>query len=75
MPNEEFQELKRLFALNSTERAYIIDRMKDNLTHRNGGNDLYVFEYTRQGVELHISQCVKPEDLFAIDGDMCPLGK
>lgn len=73
--NKEFQELKGRFFLNPPERADIIEKMKENLTQRNNGEDLYVFGYTQQGVEMSISKSDKPEDLFAIDGDMCPQGK
>lgn len=75
MINKEFQELKRRFFENPTERATIINEMKENLKQRNNGEDQYVFGFTKRGVEMFISKCDKPEDLFAIDGDMCPQGK
>ena len=75
MINKEFQELKRRFFENPTERATIINEMKENLKQRNNGEDQYVFGFTKRGVEMFISKCDKPEGLFAIDGDMCPQGK
>lgn len=49
--------------------------MKENLKSRNGGKNLYSFGYTDSGKEVNIDTCSAPEDLFAINGDMCPLGK
>ena len=71
MINQEFQELKRQWGVNSSERVKIIEAMRENLTKRNNNEDRYVFGYTQQGIVLSISSCTV-EDLFAIDGDMNP---
>lgn len=75
MPNKEFNELMAQQGKNSAERANIIQKMKENLKSRNGGKNLYSFGYTDSGKEVNIDTCSAPEDLFAINGDMCPLGK
>ena len=73
MINQEFQELKRQWGVNSSERVNIIEAMRENLTKRNKNNDSYAFNYTQKGIVLSISSCTV-EDLFAIDGDMNPQG-
>jgi ribosome-associated translation inhibitor RaiA len=73
MINQEFQELKKQWGVNSSERVRITEAMRENLTKRNKNNDSYVFNYTQQGVVLSISNCTI-EELFAIDGDMNPQG-
>lgn len=74
MVNQEFQELKRQWGVNSSERARIIREMRENLLTRNGNNKRYSFEYTQQGVVLSILNC-SVDVLFEIDGDMNPQGK
>lgn len=74
MVNQEFQELKRQWGVNSFERARIIREMRENLLTRNGNNKRYSFEYTQQGVVLSILNC-SVDELFEIDGDMNPQGK
>lgn len=76
MLNKEFQELKGLFARNSKDPENIIERMRENLKKRNNGESEYVFGYTYKGEVINIETCSNvPEDLFRIDGDMCPMGK
>ncbi len=73
--NQEFQNLRERFGNNSRERQEIIMRMRDNLLGRNGGGENYTFVYTQVGRVVNINNCENvPEDLFAIDGDMNPLG-
>lgn len=73
MINQEFQELKRQWGVNSSERVRITEAMRENITKRNKNDDSYVFRYTQQGIVLSISSCTI-EELFAIDGDMNPQG-
>ena len=73
MVNAEFQELKRQYSVHKVQLKQIIQKMKDNLTVRNGGKDEYTFGYTEPGRVECISLC-DFESLLAIDGDMCPLG-
>lgn len=73
MINQEFQELKRRWGINSSERKKIINAMKENLCNRNCNNDMYKFQYTMPGKVVLISKC-DVEDLFAVDGDMNPQG-
>ncbi len=74
MVNQEFQELKRQWGVNSTERARIIKEMRENLLKRNSGSEKYSFEYIQQGVVISILDC-EVEELLQIDGDMNPQGK
>lgn len=74
MVNQEFQELKRQWGVNSTERARIIKEMRENLLKRNSGSEKYSFEYIQQGVVISILDC-EVEELLKIDGDMNPQGK
>lgn len=73
MINQEFQELKRQYGVKAGNMATIISKMKENLTLRNGGKDEYVFGYTQTKTVI-ISECKDVTELFAIDGDMNPLG-
>ena len=73
MVNTDFQELNRLYSVHKVQLEQIIQKMKDNLTIRNGGKDEYTFGYTEPGRVEFISQC-EYESLLAIDGDMCPMG-
>ena len=76
MVNKEFQELRGLLARNYMDNADIIKRMRENLKERNNGDPEYVFGYTFNGKVINIDTCTNiPEDLFMIDGDMCPMGK
>lgn len=75
MINKEFQELRAQWGNNSAERANIIEKMRENLKSRNGGKSMYSFGYTYPGKVLNIDTCSDPNELFAIDGDMCPMGK
>ena len=74
MVNQEFQELKRQWGVNSAERANIIEAMRENLRKRNEGNDIYTFNYTSKGTTINIStaEVGGQYGLFAIDGDMNP---
>lgn len=73
--NHQFQELRALWGNNARERQAIIERMRENLIDRNGGNESYTFGYTQPGRVVNINTCENvPEDLFAVDGDMNPLG-
>lgn len=74
MVNQEFQELKRQWGVNSTERARITKEMRENLLKRNSGSEKYSFEYIQQGVVISILDC-EVEELLKIDGDMNPQGK
>ena len=71
MINQEFQELKRKWGINSSERAELIKAMKENLFNRNHNNDTYEFKYTSPGKVVSIDKC-DVQDLFAVDGDMNP---
>ena len=74
MINQDFQDLKRRWGINSEERDNILSEMRDNLLSRNNGESIYVFQYTQPGKEVDItSDSVK--DLFAVDGDINPLNK
>lgn len=73
MVNDEFQELKRLWSINVGERISIMEQMRKNLIDRNSGLSDYKFEYTSNKM-VDINSIDNPEDLFAIDGDMCPRG-
>ncbi len=73
MINKEFQELRSQIGVNLQEMSSLINKMKDNLTKRNNGEDEYTFAYTRQDT-VNISQCNNLEELCAIDGDMNPRG-
>lgn len=73
MVNQEFQALRSQIGVNLQERSSLINKMKDNLTKRNKGEDEYTFAYTRQDT-VNISQCKDVEELCAIDGDMNPRG-
>lgn len=74
--NQEFQNLRRQWGINSAKRKDIIDKMRKNLKLRNGGKDEYTFGYTSQGLTVNISTVDVGGDygLFAIDGDMQPQG-
>jgi len=74
MLNKEFQELRRLWGLNSKERSEIISKMKKNLIDRNNGNDEYRFCYTKVGKSASINAIEQVEELLSIDGDMNPQG-
>lgn len=69
----EFQELRRLLGINSSEREEIIQRMRKNLIKRNSGKPLYVYEYTTKGTTVDLSTC-GIEELLSVDGDMNPRG-
>ncbi len=71
--NTEFQELRRLWSVNLTERDNVIQRMRENLIQRNDGNTSYVYEYTAQGTTVDLSTC-GIEELLSVDGDMNPRG-
>lgn len=73
--NNEFQELRRQYSVKiQKEIAPIVDEMRKNLINRNCGKEQYTFHFTKQGDVLSIPLC-DVEELFAIDGDMCPQGK
>lgn len=74
MLNQDFQELRRQWSVNSKKRLEIIEAMKENLIKRNKNNNSYTFDYTQPGKVLLISSC-EIEELLAIDGDMNPQGK
>ncbi len=74
MLNQDFQELRRQWSVNSQKRLEIIEAMKENLIKRNKNNNSYRFDYTQPGKVLLISSC-EIEELLAIDGDMNPQGK
>ena len=71
--NAEFQGLKRLWGVNSKERANLIQKMRNNLKSRNNGASEYVFNYISKGKVINIDECSDvPNELFEIDGDMVP---
>ena len=74
MINKEFQELKRLWGVNSKKRDDIISQMRENLLSRNNGESIYDFQYTQPGKTVDITSG-SVVDLFAVDGDMTPLNK
>lgn len=47
----------------------LFGKMKENLTERNNGKDVYVFKYNRTG-KISINSCLNISDLLDIDGDM-----
>lgn len=75
--NREFQELKRLYGVNSVQLEDILNKMKANLKARNGGRSSYTFGYTTPGRVVDIDKVTLEhiDDLFAVDGDMSPQGK
>jgi hypothetical protein len=76
MLEKDFQKLKADWARNSNDRAVIIQKMRVNLKQRNNGKSEYKFEYTFKGKVSNIDTCTNvPNDLFEIDGDMCPMRK
>lgn len=74
MPNKEFQELKRQWSCLKKDEADIIGKMRENLLRRNNMQEEYALKYTEQGVTYNINSA-SVEELFSIDGDMCPQGK
>lgn len=48
--------------------------MRKNLLRRNNMQEEYTLEYTEQGATYNI-YTASVEDIFSIDGDMCPQGK
>lgn len=74
MINKEFQELKRLWGVNSKERESLISRMRENLINRNKGVELYEFNYTSKSKSINIANELNVSELFAVDGDMTPQG-
>ena len=73
--NAEFQEAKRIFSVETGEaRDKAYKDMQQNLIRRNDGNNTYVFSYTTPNRVVNLLHCCV-EDLFAVDGDMTPLGK
>ncbi len=75
MVNQKFQELKRLWGVNSSERAKIIEAMKENLLERNSGQAEYKCDYAYKDLIINIIDTNNVEDLFIVDGDMNPQGK
>ena len=67
--NQEFQELKRQYGVNSSERAKIFKDMQTNLKDRNNNNSEYTFEFTRNDT-VNIDDCSEFEELLEIDGNM-----
>ena len=74
MVNQEFQELKRQWSCLKAKETEIINKMRENLLRRNNKQKEYTLEYTEQGTTYNINSA-SVEELFSIDGDMCPLGK
>ncbi len=75
MINEEFQELKsRLLKAEGLEKEDLIKQARELLKARNGGSSHYINGYTHIGKGYDIDSC-DLEELFEIDGDMCPQGK
>lgn len=74
MINQEFQELKRQWSCLKKNEADIIGKMRKNLLRRNNMQEEYTLEYTEQGATYNI-YTASVEDIFSIDGDMCPQGK
>jgi hypothetical protein len=72
--NQEFQELRRQFGINMEERSSIMQLMRENLIARNAGNPRYEFGYVVHGKVVDIASVDRPDELFEIDGDMCPRG-
>ena len=57
----------------SEDKDAIIEKMRENLTLRNGDKDEYRFNYTATGRNVLISLC-DYNGLLEVDGDMCPMG-
>lgn len=74
MVNKEFQELKRQWSCLKKDEADIIDKMRANLLKRNKTQEKYTLGYTEQGATYNINTA-SIEEMFSIDGDMCPQGK
>ena len=72
--NTEFQELKSLFEMKIEERPLIMQQMRENLIARNAGNPRYEFGYVVHSKVVDIASVDRPDELFEIDGDMCPRG-
>lgn len=74
--NQEFPEYRRLWSISKTdeERSQYIEQMRENLILRNSGQHIYQFGYTYLGREVDIAATEDIQDLFAVDGDMTPLG-
>ncbi len=74
MINKEFQELKaRLFQTEGSAKEVLIGQMRELLKARNNDSSFYTNAYTHKGKDYNIDTC-SVEELFEIDGDMCPLG-
>lgn len=72
--NKEFQELKRLWGVNVQERQSIIERMRENLIARNGGEFKYAFGYIKKNEIVDLGELETASQLFEVDGDMSPQG-
>lgn len=74
MKKKEFQELKRKWSIEVSERNELELAMRENIKKRNNGSREYVIRYTTPGVVYDIDSC-DIQGLFSIDGDMIPQGK
>ncbi len=68
-----FQKLKRQWSVIISQREEIVERMRENLIQRNHNESVYECKYVQKGITYDLSSC-SVEDLFAVDGDMVPLG-
>lgn len=75
MVNKDFQKLKGDWMKgNPSEKTDIELLLRENLLKRNAGNQNYTFSYTMPNKKVDLMECSVSE-LFAVDGDMAPLGK
>lgn len=72
--NADFQKAKSVYISAGITRDKAFKDMQQDLIRRNDGNPTYFFSYTTPGRVVNLLQCCE-EDLFAVDGDMTPLGK
>lgn len=74
MVNQDFQELKRQWSVNKENEENIVKKMRSNLFARNNDQEEYTTNYTTSGKVFNINTA-SVQELFEIDGDMCPQGK
>lgn len=69
--NAEFQELWRRYSVEQDDarKTDYLEEMKNNLTTRNGGADMYVFLITDNGETVSISSSCY-DDVIRINGNM-----
>lgn len=71
--NVEFQELKRQWSVNLSQRDELVEKMRTNLKQRNNGDAMYTCKYGSKR-NIYDLSCCPVEELFTVDGDMVPMG-